>query len=293
MRQCAFLTMDNTAGFVFDDDLAVAPLRSLGWEVSFVSWTDPAAPWDRYEICIPRATWDYHHHLVQFLSVLETIEKSNAFLANSLSLIRWNARKTYLLDLSQRGIRIVPTVLGHSLNEASLSTLRTRLGADNIIVKPLVSANADFTFPLRPNGPQAVYDEAFASFGKQGFLAQRFIDSVVSEGEFSLFYFNGKYSHAILKTPKRGDFRVQEEHGGIIKAFEPGKALHQAGQKALDSLTEVPLYARADFVHDEEGELCLMEIELIEPALYFRMDPHSPTRFAEAVDEWMRDGRQT
>jgi len=286
--------MDDTAGFVFDDNLAVAPLQSLGWEVSFVSWTDRTAQWDRYEIVIPRTTWDYHHHLVQFLSVLETIEKSKAFLANSLSLIRWNAHKTYLLDLSQRGIRIVPTVLGHSLNEASLATLRKQLSTENIIVKPLVGANADFTFPLRPNGPQAVHDEAFASFGKRGFLAQRFMDNVVNEGEFSLFYFNGKYSHAILKTPKRGDFRVQEEHGGVITAFKPGKALHQAGQKALDTLTEVPLYARADFVLDDEGEFCLMEIELIEPALYFRMDPNSPTRFAEAVDQWMRDdARQT
>jgi len=288
MRQCAFLTMDNTAGFVFDDELAVDPLRSLGWEVSFVSWTDPAAQWDRFEIVIPRTTWDYHHHLEQFLSVMEVIEQSNAFLANSLALIRWNSHKSYLLDLSRKGIRIVPTVMGHSLSEESLINLRSQLSTDAIIVKPLVGANADFTFPLRPDGPRSHYDGAYQSFGQRGFLAQCFMDNVVNEGEYSLFYFNGEYSHAILKTPKPGDFRVQEEHGGLITAFQPGNALQEAGRKVLDVLPEVPLYARTDFVLDEGGEYCLMEIELIEPALYFRMDPQSPSRFAGAVDHWMK-----
>ncbi len=288
MRQCAFLTMDNPAGFVFDDDLAIGPLRSLGWEVHYVSWSDPSADWNLYNIVIPRTTWDYHRHLDRFLRVLEEIERSSALLANGLSLLRWNAHKSYLLDLEKRGVRIVPTIAGRSLTEQSLSALRNHFGTNDIIIKPAVGANADFTFPLHPDAHETIYNDAYDAFREREFLAQGFMQNVVSEGEYSLFYFNGKHSHTILKTPKPGDFRVQEEHGGIITAVKPEQLLTNAGHRALGALPEVPLYARADFVRDDQGRFCLMELELIEPALYFRMDPNAAANFAQAVDDWMR-----
>jgi hypothetical protein len=286
MRRCAFLTMDNTSGFVFDDDLAVEPLRSLGWDVSFVSWNDPGGRWDRFDVAIPRTTWDYHHHLERFLTVLGIID-SQTLLANSLPLIRWNAHKSYLLDLAQRGVPIVPTIRGTSLSQESLDALRNQLNSETIVVKPLVGANADFTFPLRSDATRELHDEAFTVFGEREFLAQGFMENITKEGEYSLFYFNGELSHAILKTPRQGDFRVQEEHGGVIKAAEPERSLLTSGRRVMDALTEVPLYARTDFVRGEGGEFCLMELELIEPALYLRMDRTAPGRFALAVNQWM------
>jgi hypothetical protein len=201
--------------------------------------------------------------------------------------MRWNAHKSYLLDLAARGVRIVPTIHGNSLNTGSLTRIREQLGTDSLVVKPLVGANADFTFPLHPYSSQEHYNAAYMHFADREFLAQEFIANVTEEGEYSLFYFNGRHSHSILKTPRKGDFRVQEEHGGIIAAVKAEQRLLDAGQTALNALPEEPLYARADLVRDAKGYFCLMELELIEPALYFRMDPDAAGRFARAVTNWM------
>jgi hypothetical protein len=178
--------------------------------------------------------------------------------------------------------------MGRGLTSSSLSRLRQDLGTNNVIIKPTVGANADFTFPTDTGTNQETNEAAFETFRDREFLAQGFVQSVVSEGEYSLFFFNGKESHAILKTPKQGDFRVQEEHGGTIIPVTPDQPLREAGIATLRALDEVPLYARADFVRDAEGKFCLMELELIEPALYFRMDPGSAGSFARAVNEWMQ-----
>ena len=117
-------------------------------------------------------------------------------------------------------------------------------------------------------------------------MAQPFLSHVVAEGEFSLFYFNGTLSHSILKTPKADDFRVQEEHGGVIRAVEVESKLREAGDAALGALDSVPLYARADFVRaNDGGGFWLIELELIEPSLYLRTDPGAPARFAQALHE--------
>ena len=158
-------------------------------------------------------------------------------------------------------------------------------GTDEIIVKPTISATAQHTYRLRTFDPELV-----PVFADRPFLVQPFLDSIVDEGEYSLFYFGGEYSHTILKAPKPADFRVQEEHGGIITAVEPTAELLDAGRKVFDTIVPVPLYARVDLVHDCAGDLAVMELELIEPALYLRMDADSPRRFAEAIDERMNKG---
>jgi hypothetical protein len=112
------------------------------------------------------------------------------------------------------------------------------------------------------------------------------MSKVIEEGEFSLFYFNGDYSHAILKTPTGSEFRSQEERGATIKAARPEARLLQRGRQALDSVSPAPLYARIDFVRDDERDFRVMEMELIEPSLYLRMHPEAPIRFAQAVDAW-------
>ena len=117
-------------------------------------------------------------------------------------------------------------------------------------------------------------------------MVQPFMSGIVHEGEFSLFYFSGTYSHAILKTPKPHDFRVQEEHGGRIRATEPTQELLAAGAKVIQLLDAELLYARVDFVSDED-ELVLMELELIEPSLYLRMNDSAPARFAAAINTWL------
>ncbi len=282
MRRLAFLSMDRLDGFVQDDDLAVAPLAERGWAVETVSWR-AEADWAAYEAVVIRTPWDYQDDPDRFLAVLAGIERETV-LENPLAVVRWNLRKTYLRDLEARGVPVVPTRWGEAGTAGAIPAHAAALGADEVVVKPVVSANADRTHRLRTarlgGAAGALAADFAADFAARAYMVQPFLPAVVTEGEFSLFYFDGAYSHAILKTPKARDFRVQEEHGGLIQSVEAEPALRAAGEAVMAHVDRL-LYARADFVR-HEGRFLLMELELIEPALYFRTDPGSAARFADA-----------
>jgi glutathione synthase/RimK-type ligase-like ATP-grasp enzyme len=284
MPRCAFLTLDDPTGWVMDDDLTRPFLQALGWEVDTVSWRAPATTWHAYDAVVIRSTWDYHEHTAAFLGALETIERSGTPLHNPLALVRWNARKTYLRELAARGVPVVPTVWRERLRAGELARVVAATNASEVVIKPVVSASAKGAFRLDRATATERAAEIEAYYADRALLAQPFLPAVVDEGEFSLIYFNGQHSHTILKTPKAGDFRVQEEHGGDIRAVPTEPALHDAGDRVLAALGEAPLYARADFVRTDDG-FALMELELIEPSLYFRTDPDSPKRFARALHE--------
>ncbi|MCK6621946.1 MAG: hypothetical protein HUU32_22390 [Calditrichaceae bacterium] len=284
MRRLAFLSTDNLEGFVSDDERAVAPLAARGWAVETVSWRQPC-DWNRFDMVIIRSTWDYQKDAARFLNVLERIDASRALLQNDLELVRWNIRKTYLRDLQAKGNRIVPTIWQEgSVSPEKLEGFYEQLHSEEIIIKPLISANADHTFRLRRKDIPFHYDKLRHIFAGRAFMAQPFMKNIITEGEYSLFYFGGEYSHAILKTPQQNDFRVQEEHGGIITAVKAEEKLRRRGEAAMGSLGQIPLYARVDLVRDAGDEFAIMEVELIEPALYFRMDAPAAERFAEAVN---------
>jgi glutathione synthase/RimK-type ligase-like ATP-grasp enzyme len=282
MRRCAFLTLENPAGFVIDDDLACPPLRELGWMCDSIPWTTSGARWADYDAVIVRSTWDYTIRPDEFLATLQQIDDSGAPLFNSLDMIRWNVEKTYLRDLEDRGVPVVPTIWFDRLHSGQLRAVLREL--DEAVVKPVLGAGAIGAFRLNhnPHAEQLAAVETYFADAKA--MVQPFVPSVTSEGEFSLFYFNGRYSHAILKTPKPDDFRVQEEHGAAIRAIDADEMLRRAGDVALNALGECPLYARADLVRSNDGtQFWLMELELIEPSLYLRTDAGAPQRFAEAI----------
>jgi len=284
-RTCAFLTMDSLEGFVTDDELAFEPLRELGWVVTSVSWRRPDVDWSQFEAVVIRTTWDYHLDLHAFLSVLERIDASGARLANPLPLVRWNAQKTYLQDLSFRGLPVVPTVWGASPDSTDVAGLFDELGSEEIVVKPVISASAHDTFRLSRDSDSAA--EIAVAFSGRELMAQPFVASIVDEGEQSLFYFGGEYSHAVRKTPKQEDFRVQEEHGGLIVPIDPPAGLIQLGRRCLGALDYPTLYARVDLVRLPSDDYALMELELIEPSLYFRMDAGAARRFARTLDGYL------
>jgi glutathione synthase/RimK-type ligase-like ATP-grasp enzyme len=285
MRRCAFLTLDDPSSYVIDDELAVAPLAALGWQVEFVSWRARVA-WGDYDAVVIRSTYDYIQAPDAFLAALEQIERSGTPLFNDAGIVRWNVRKSYLRDLADRGVPVVPTVFRDRLRPGELPGLLQAVSADEVVVKPVVGANADGAWRLdvRTMDEQSAGIEAF--YADRALMAQPFVPAVLSEGEFSLFYFNGAHSHTILKTPAAADFRVQEEHGGRIRAVRADTELLDAGRAALNAVGSVPLYARADLVRaNDGGGFWLMELELIEPSLYLRTDPGAPERFARAIHE--------
>jgi hypothetical protein len=283
MAACAFLSIADMGDFVSDDDLAAALLRERGWRVDALPWDEPA-DWSRYDQVVIRTTWDYHERPFRFLSTLGEIEQSGTTLHNPLSLVRWNMDKRYLRDLDAGGVPIVPTTFADRLaGRDDLLAHFLNFDTEEIILKPPVNVNAFDTFHVPRADVESLLPQLEAVFGKRPYMAQPFMSHITSEGEYSLIYFNGAFSHAILKAPARGDFRVQEEHGGIITAVAPQDALLETGQRALNALEETPLYARVDLVRHIDDDFRVMEFELIEPSLYLRMDPGAPTRFADAL----------
>ncbi|WP_286234282.1 ATP-grasp domain-containing protein [Thalassotalea sediminis] len=294
MRKCAILSMDSLANFESYDHLVIPYLNKFGWQVDTISWRQPDVVWSNYEAVIIRTPWDYQSDEQQFLAVLTDIEQSSAHLENPIEIVRWNIDKIYMQELALHGVDIVPTDWHPKLEQQPLTvdTLDIYFKAfdtEQIIIKPRVSANADNTFWLKQSTAEQHVEQLNHVFAQRDFMVQPFISNILSEGEFSLFYFNGHYSHAILKTPKKNDFRVQEEFGSLLTAVEPEVVLKHAADKcigAINSIHTTPLYARVDFVRHENG-FALMEAELIEPSLYFNMDAGSAERFAEAFVERM------
>lgn len=281
----ALLSIEDLSGFVADDELLVEPLRRLGHVGEFVPWR-AAVRWRDYDGVVIRTTWDYQHDLAAFLSVLQEIETQTR-LANPLEIVRWNAdKKTYLQDIETRGGKIIPTIWnGGKIERRQVQEWFEQLQSDQLVVKPTVGANAHDAFRLKRG---AYPDELSTVFDKRFYMVQPFMRRIVEEGEFSLFYFSGEYSHTILKTPKAGDFRVQEEHGGFIQAAKPETALLSTGEKIMQYISPAPLYARVDFVRTDDGEFAVVELELIEPSMYLREAKHAPQMFAEAIDHWLR-----
>lgn len=287
MKKVVFLTMDSLDGFVCYDDLLIEPLNKLGWSVEKISWRKANVDWNKFNAVIVRSTWDYQTDHLKFLKVLEEIDQSNAHLENSLSILKWNMNKLYLRDLEQKEIPVPPTIWEKHFAAEESEKYFDLLNTDEIIIKPNISGNADDTFRLKRYDLKKFLPELKYFFNNREFMVQSFMSNIIDEGEYSLFNFGGQFSHAILKKPKEKDFRVQEEHGGILKSINPSEHLLETAKTILDKIEPHPLYARIDLVRIEGNQFALMELELIEPSLYFNMDSESPDRFANAFNSWI------
>ena len=293
-----FLTLEQVGDFVIDDDMALPALEALGWTVVVRPWKEMVREAARGPLPTPppalvviRSTWDYHHVPRLFLEGMEVLERRGLMLENSLPLVRWNLDKRYLRELEGRGVPIVPTLWrDHGLEPGDLAGAARDFRAREVIVKPVVGASAEDTLRIRVEEIPLREEEALRLFGGRPAQLQPFVPAVVEEGEYSLVYFSGRYSHTLLKTPVAGDFRVQEEYGSALTTVEPGESLRAAADRVLGAipLPETSLYARVDLVRWGEAWV-LMELELIEPSLYLRMEPGAPARFAAAVDARIRE----
>ena len=205
---------------------------------------------------------------------------------NPLEVVRWNVRKTYLQELQDRGITIVPTQFVQSPTVSQMRGMFEVFASDQIVIKPVVGANANDTFWLRQDSSAAELQQIEALYSRRLALLQPFIPSVTEYGETSLVFFGGEYSHSVLKTPQTGDFRVQEEHGSRIQSIVPNPALIEFSQRVLAPIPQRTLYARVDLVELPNGQPAVMELELIEPSLYLSYDADSAARFADAIQRF-------
>lgn len=283
-KSCAHLTMDNAEGWQIDADLGFVPLAALGWQVIAVPWRTIDTDWDQFDAVYIGTPWDYPEDPDKFLALLGSIDRSKAVLVNDLELVLWSMPKTYLRDLETLGAAIVPSLWFDGMTSGCLDDVFGEFDVDQIIVKPVVSTNATDTF-LLDREKLAEREQTLSNlFAARPFVAQPFIRNIQDEGEFSLFYFSGVFSHAIQKIPGAGDFRVQEEYGADIISIAPETSLLQTSDGVMQLVAPLPVYARVDFVRGPDGRFLLMELELVEPSMYLRMDSGAPARFAEAFD---------
>lgn len=281
MPTIAFLTMHSLEGFECDDALAIEPLRQRGIEVVSIPWREPT-DWRQFDAIVVRSPWDYQSRFHEFIEVLRLIERSGTPLWNPLPLMEWNLHKSYLFDLQSRGVPIVPTVRARDLTVDRLRGLPEELGTPEIVIKPIVGAGANRTHRLRFPWTATAEQAAIADHATSEYLAQPFLQTITDEGEYSLIYFQGELSHAILKTPKSGDFRSQEEFGSRLTQITPDDQLRSHGDLVMAALPTPPLYGRVDLIRLHEG-FALMEVELVEPALYLSKSPKAAESFATAL----------
>jgi glutathione synthase/RimK-type ligase-like ATP-grasp enzyme len=281
-RRVAFVTRGSLPHGAPDDLPAAAELARRGIGVDHVAWDDPGSDWGEYAAILLRSTWDYHLRLTEFFEWLRGLERDRLPVWNPPDLVRWNARKTYLRELEALGFRVPKTLWAPPGSTATLRALFEESGFLEAVVKPIVSASAAGTELVSRDGA-ASHEEPFARLrDEHGAMVQEFRPEVRQRGELSLIFFDSQFSHAVRKRPRTGEFRVQEHHGGTAEPAMAAEATVETARRVLDAIGRDRLYARVDLIEDGLKPI-LMEVELIEPTLFFTLDPESPARFAETL----------
>lgn len=283
MKKIAFLSCDDLTDYVVDDNLLYDKLKLKYPEVQFdvVSWSDPNINWSDYKFAILRTTWDYTKKIDSFLLKMEDIQSSGCRLYNSLEVIKWNSYKTYLKFLSEKNVPVIESYFLEFEPESKLTAALT--DSKKYVIKPVVGASADNIQILSKSEIVSLIQKIYLKGHEERkkWFIQPFIEEVLL-GETSLFFVNSKFSHAVKKVPKSGDFRVQEEHGGIITSYQPTAEEHQFANNILSAIEDELFYARIDFLNTIKGPR-LIELELIEPSFYFRTDLKSVDIFIEGL----------
>ncbi|RSK50827.1 ATP-grasp domain-containing protein [Hymenobacter rigui] len=270
-----------------EDSLLTRYLRAQGHTVEPRIWSNPAVDWLRYDVVVVKSPWDYFDRVAEFYEWLDRMQQLGVRMLNPAATIRWNADKKYLLEMEQAGVRIVPTCLLPRGQAVDAAQLLREMNQEKLVIKPAVSGGAKNTFVLTRQETAVRQPQLTELLAQEDFLAQPFLPRIQEEGEWSLLYYGGQFSHCVLKTPKAGDFRVQHYLGGGIETREAPAHLRRAADDIVQRFAAGCLYARVDGV-DQHGELLLMELELIEPFLYFASDPQALPRYEAALREMVK-----
>ena len=280
----SFVTWDvpNFDELFAEDKLLKRGFEAQGFEAEVVVWNRPDIDWNKFDAALIRSTWDYLDQQELFLQVLAHIEASSCKLFNSLEAVRWNIHKHYLFDLENWGAPLIPTYLASQVEMDALHNIFAEHGWQTAVIKPMVGLAASYTHKVTLDELEDTLRTLKASHPQQEFMIQPFLESVVTEGEWSFIYFNRKLSHVLLKKPAPNDYRVQGIYGGTIHPAEPQAGDLSQAESVLKKLPFDILQVRLDFIR-VDGHLSIIEVELIEPIFSFNLVPESIERLVNAT----------
>jgi glutathione synthase/RimK-type ligase-like ATP-grasp enzyme len=248
-------------------------LAGVGLKASPHSWTEPLP--QRFEAVLPMIAWGYHASAGRWLARLEALEAEGQRMINPAAVLRWNTDKAYLAELEARGAPVVPTLSVDSLTPDDIEKARARFASEIVIAKPRISGGSHQTLKLAPG-------DSLAGGPTGPALVQPFLPAVSGEGELSMLYFGGVFSHSVAKVAAPGDFRVQIQFGGQSRRVDPWPGALEVAEQVLAAVPPLT-YARIDLIRGPDGGLKLMELEAIEPDLFLNDAPEAGARFAAAV----------
>jgi len=283
----ALATRSNLPSWEVDDKILRAALVDRGIEVSEVPWDRPDVAWEDFDACVIRTTWDYQERRADFVGWAERAAGVTR-LFNPAPIVRWNTHKSYLRDLEARGVPVVPTVWLQAGSRVDVARLLEERGWRRGFLKPAVGAAARAT--MRFDAAQAGRAQRHLErlLECEDMMLQPYLASVESEGEISAVFIDAELTHAVRKIPVPGDYRVQDDFGARDepRTLSPGELA--LARHAVQAAPGPVLYARADFIRDDAGDLRVTELELVEPSLFFRHGRHAAARLADALIQRLR-----
>ncbi|XRE44711.1 hypothetical protein ACIVBQ_002915 [Tenacibaculum discolor] len=277
--------LDNYIQNVLNEDNYVKiALENQGLKVARLSWDDTEFDWSTTKYILFRTTWDYFDRFTEFSKWLNVVSKQTTLL-NSEKIIRWNIDKHYLKDLQQKGIHICKSYFIEKGTKSTLKELSQKYNLKDFVLKPCISGAARHTYKVNLEKINE-YEEVFSSLiTEEAMIIQPFQYNIIEKGEISLMVMNGKFTHAVLKIAKPGDFRVQDDFGGSVHNYTPTDEEILFAENAVKACIETPIYARVDVFTDNNGKLAIAELELIEPELWFRNHPTAAEELAKGIKQ--------
>ena len=284
----AYYKPDNVTPYIqnilLEQELLKSAFESQGLKVDITYWDNPSYEWQQTKSVLFRTIWDYFERFGEFWDWLEQV-KTKTRLINSYELIKWNIDKHYLRDLKNNGIQVVPTYFADRENNICLQEIANLNDWKHIVIKPAISASAFNTYKITNDEIEQKEQLFHELLQTHDMLVQPFFPTISELGEASLMVFGGKFTHAILKKAKAGDFRVQDDFGGTVHDYNPTQEEIKFAEKVFQSCTSLPIYGRVDIVWDSNKHIYLSELEIIEPELWIRNRPESAYKIAEAVNK--------
>jgi glutathione synthase/RimK-type ligase-like ATP-grasp enzyme len=282
----ALLSCTTWAGVLEKEQAFAETIHLPNTQIDVKAWTDETVDWTQYDYLVFRTTWDYFNNPEAFEAWLVRIENLGVKTLNSIMTVRHNMHKFYLNHLQKKGIEIVPTVFIPKNTGLDLSVLHEK-GWREAVLKPAVSAGAYLTKRFNIEDIGIITAEYTPIAAERDLLLQPFLTEIQTAGEISLLFFNGVFSHAVVKTPVKDEFRIQSQFGGTYLPYTPDANLLATAENIIEAFGGDLLYARVDGVF-HNGKFLLMELELIEPDLYFETNTQAKDNFIAALAERIR-----